>query len=97
MSAPTRNCTDDISVCLEIRLFLSYSVRTIAGSSNGRTPPFEGGYWGSNPWPAANDLYPIKWTRPLVSFVSLPILAFVLIVYLVFCLHGHYATTVIYL
>ena len=25
----------------------------IAGSSNGRTPPFEGGYWGLSPWPAA--------------------------------------------
>ena len=26
-----------------------------AGSSNGRTPPFEGGYLGSNPGPAALD------------------------------------------
>jgi hypothetical protein len=26
----------------------------LAGSSNGRTPPFEGGYLGSNPSPATN-------------------------------------------
>ncbi len=40
---------------IEITPFLRYSARCIefAGSSNGRTPPFEGGYWGSNPWPAA--------------------------------------------
>ena len=28
----------------------------IAGSSNGRTPPFGGGYWGSSPWPAVRGI-----------------------------------------
>lgn len=27
--------------------------QNIAGSSNGRTPGFGPGYWGSNPYPAA--------------------------------------------
>ena len=36
-----------------LRLMCASAAATLAGSSNGRTPPFEGGYWGSNPWPAA--------------------------------------------
>ena len=43
-----------VSSDIENNTFLRYPVFTIAGSSNGRTPPFGGGYWGSNPWPAAN-------------------------------------------
>jgi hypothetical protein len=31
-------------------------MKIIAGSSNGRTPPFGGGYLGSNPSPAAMEI-----------------------------------------
>ena len=37
-----------------------------AGSSNGRTPPFGGGYPGSNPGPAAKE-YKTKNPRQLVG------------------------------
>ena len=35
------------------RKFLDEVIGRVAGSSNGRTPPFEGDYPGSNPGPAA--------------------------------------------
>ena len=38
--------------CNAFKKFLS----KVAGSSNGRTPPFGGGYPGSNPGPAALDI-----------------------------------------
>ena len=36
-------------------MFFKKFLSKAAGSSNGRTPPFEGGYLGSNPGPAALD------------------------------------------